>query len=57
MERNLLQEEPEEQAEVEAVCFPEEVAGHFREVAVVAVRQSCVLPKNSVGAGAPMGKR
>ena len=49
--------QPEEQAEVEVACSPEEEAGHFQEVAVVAVRQSCVLPKNSVGAGAPMGKR
>ena len=41
--------QPEEQAvqaeaEVEVSCFPEEVAGHFPEVAVVAVRQTCVLP-------------
>ena len=34
----------EAEAEVEVSCFPEEVAGHFPEVAVVAVRQSCVLP-------------
>lgn len=42
---------------LEVACFPKEAAGHFQEVAVVAVRRSCVLPRNSVGAHAPMAER
>ena len=56
-EARAVQEELAVLEVLEVACFPKEAAGHFQEVAVVAVRQSCVLPKNSVGAHAPMRER
>lgn len=55
--RRVAQEAQEALEALEVACFPKEAAGHFQEVAVVAVRRSCVLPRNSVGAHAPMAER